>query len=52
MAVLFISSEIDEMLRCCTRMIVLRDMKQVGELNGKEISEEAIMRIMAGGEAS
>ncbi|HBE85824.1 MAG TPA: sugar ABC transporter ATP-binding protein [Lachnoclostridium sp.] len=52
MAVLFISSEIDEMLRCCTRVIVLRDMKQVGELNGKEISEEAIMHIMAGGEAS
>ncbi len=52
MAVLLISSEIDEMLRCCTRMIVLRDMKQVGELSGKEISEEAIMHIMAGGEVS
>lgn len=52
MAVLFISSEIDEMLRCCTRLIVLRDMKQAGELDGKEISEEAIMHIMAGGEAS
>lgn len=51
MAVLFISSEIDEMLRCCRRMIVLRDMHQVGELNGQEISEEAIMKIMAGGEA-
>lgn len=50
MAVLFISSEIDEMLRCCKRMIVLRDMKQVGELREKEISEEAIMHIMAGGE--
>lgn len=50
MAVIFISSEIDEMLRCCKRMVVLRDMKQVGELNGKEISEEAVMRIMAGGE--
>lgn len=50
MAVLFISSEIDEMLRCCKRMIVLRDMQQVGELNGQEISEEAIMKIMAGGE--
>lgn len=50
MAVLFISSEIDEMLRCCKRMVVLRDMKQVGELNGKEISEEAIMHIMAGGD--
>lgn len=50
MAVLFISSVIDEMLRCCKRMIVLRDMKQVGELREKEISEEAIMHIMAGGE--
>ncbi len=50
MAVLFISSEIDEMLRCCKRMVVLRDMRQVGELHGKEISEEAIMHIMAGGE--
>lgn len=50
MAVLFISSEIDEMLRCCRRMVVLRDMRQAGELKGKEISEEAIMDIMAGGE--
>lgn len=50
MAVLFISSEIDEMLRCCKRMVVLRDMNQVGELREKEISEEAIMHIMAGGE--
>jgi len=50
MAVLFISSEIDEMLRCCKRMVVLRDMERVGELKGKEISEEAIMHIMAGGE--
>ncbi len=50
MAVLFISSEIDEMLRCCRCMMVLRDMECVGELYGKEISEETIMHIMAGGE--
>ena len=50
MAILFISSEIDEMLRCCNRMLVLRDMKCVGELRDEEISEEAIMHIMAGGE--
>lgn len=50
MAVMFISSEIDEMLRCCKRMVVLRDMERVGELKGKEISEEAIMHIMAGGD--
>lgn len=50
MAILFISSEIDEMLRCCKRMLVLRDMECVGELSGEEISEDAIMHIMAGGE--
>lgn len=52
MAIIFISSELDEMLRCCKRMIVLRDMKQVGELDGDEITEEAVMRIMAGGETA
>lgn len=51
MAVLFISSEIDEMLRCCKRMLVLRDMECIGELADEEISEEAIMNIMAGGNA-
>ena len=50
MAVIFISSELDEMLRCCKRMIILRDMKQVGELEGEEVSEQAVMQIMAGGE--
>ena len=49
MAVIFISSEIDEMLRCCDRMIVLRDKKKVAELNGQEISEAAIMHYIAGG---
>lgn len=49
MAVMFISSEIDEMLRCCKRMVILRDMKRVGELCGKEISEEAVMHNMAEG---
>lgn len=49
MAVIFISSEIDEMLRCCGRMIVLRDKKKVAELSGQEISEAAIMHYIAGG---
>lgn len=50
MAVVFISSEIDEMLRCCGRMVVLRDMRKVMELNGKEISQAAIMHYIAGGD--
>ncbi len=49
MTVVFISSEIDEMLRCCSRMIVLRDKKKVGELSGREISESAVMSYIAGG---
>ncbi len=50
MSVIFISSEIDEMLRCCKRMVILRDMEKITELTGDQISEEAIMRYIAGGD--
>nr|WP_026510705.1 ATP-binding cassette domain-containing protein [Butyrivibrio sp. LC3010] len=50
MAVLFISSELDEELRCCRRIVVLKDMERVGEVSGDNISEGAVMQIMAGGE--
>jgi simple sugar transport system ATP-binding protein len=50
MAVIFISSEIDEMLRCCSRIAVLRDLKKIAEITGDEISEETIMHYIAGGE--
>lgn len=49
MAVIFISSEIDEMLRCCAHIAVLRDFKKIAELKGSAISEETIMRYIAGG---
>ena len=49
--VIFISSEIDEMTRCCGRMVILRDMRKVTELRGSQISEEAIMRYIAGGDS-
>lgn len=48
MAILFISSEIDEMLRCCNRMVILRDKKQIGNLVGNQISETAILKYIAG----
>ena len=51
MAVIFISSEIDEMLRCCGRIAVLRDFRKIAEIKGSAISEEIIMRYIAGGEA-
>ncbi|MBF4692498.1 sugar ABC transporter ATP-binding protein [Fusibacter ferrireducens] len=49
MGIAFISSEIDEMLRTCSRMIVMRDHEKVGELNGNALTQEHIMNTIAGG---
>ncbi len=46
----FISSEIDEMLRTCSRLIVMRDLKQVGQLTGEDLNQKKIMTTIAGGE--
>ena len=48
MSCIFISSELEEMERCCTKMFVLRDKKIVGTLSGDEISQSAIMKRIAG----
>ncbi|MDR1536786.1 MAG: sugar ABC transporter ATP-binding protein [Clostridiales bacterium] len=52
MAITFISSEIEEMLRVCSRMIVMRDRNVVGELTGSELTQDKIMRTIAGGAAN
>ncbi|MBQ3029419.1 MAG: sugar ABC transporter ATP-binding protein [Lachnospiraceae bacterium] len=49
-AVTFISSETDEMLRTCSRLVVMRDRKVVGELSGDELTQSMIMSTIAGGE--
>ena len=49
-SVTFISSEIDEMLRTCSRLMVMRDRKLVGELSGDDLSQSKIMATIAGGE--
>lgn len=49
MSVTFISSETDEMLRTCSRLIVMRDRKVVGELTGDDLNQTAIMNTIAGG---
>ena len=51
MSVTFISSETDEMLRTCSRLLVMRDRKQVGELTGDQLTQAHIMNTIAGGEA-
>ncbi len=50
MSVTFISSETDEMLRTCSRLIVMRDRKVVGELTGDQLTQSGIMNTIAGGE--
>ena len=51
-SVTFISSEIDEMLRTCSRLIVMRDRKVVGELGGSDLAQDKIMQTIAGGESA
>ena len=48
-SVTFISSETDEMLRTCSRLVVMRDRKLVGELSGDELTQSHIMSTIAGG---
>jgi len=47
-SVTFISSEIEEMLNTCSRLIVMRDRKIVGELKGHDMTQSKIMRTIAG----
>ncbi|MCC8138267.1 MAG: sugar ABC transporter ATP-binding protein [Clostridiales bacterium] len=50
MSITFISSETDEMLRTCSRLVVMRDRKVVGELTGDDLNQNKIMSTIAGGE--
>ena len=48
-SILFISSEISEMLRTCNRMAIMRDGEKVGELD-HDLTQENVMKAIAGGE--
>ncbi|MBO6166687.1 MAG: sugar ABC transporter ATP-binding protein [Eubacterium sp.] len=48
MSITFISSETDEMLRTCSRLVVMRDRKVVGELTGDDLTQSGIMKTIAG----
>ncbi|MBQ3841460.1 MAG: sugar ABC transporter ATP-binding protein [Ruminiclostridium sp.] len=50
MSITFISSETDEMLRTCSRLLVMRDRKLVGELTGDQLTQNTIMETIAGGD--
>lgn len=47
-AVLLISSELPEVLALSTRIIVLREGRQMGEVARKDANQEVLMRLMAG----
>jgi ABC-type sugar transport system ATPase subunit len=47
-AVLLISSELPELLNLCTRIIVLREGRVVGELSRAEATQERVLRMMSG----
>ncbi|MBE5772523.1 MAG: sugar ABC transporter ATP-binding protein [Clostridiales bacterium] len=48
MSIIFISSELDEIIRCSNRIIVMRDGHKAGELDGANCTQADIMRIIAG----
>jgi monosaccharide-transporting ATPase len=49
-ACVFISSELDEVLRVCHRIAVLREREKVAEFSG-DVDENTIMQVIAGSEA-
>ena len=48
MSVVFISGEMGEMVRTCSRVLIIRDHEKITELNGEEISTAHIMQAIAG----
>ena len=49
MAILFISSELEEIVRCCNRVAVLRDRAKIAELDGADVDEGTILQTIARG---
>jgi simple sugar transport system ATP-binding protein len=49
LALLVASSELDELVAVSDRIAVLRDRRKIGEISGRDISRETIVRTIAGG---
>jgi monosaccharide-transporting ATPase len=52
LAILFISSELEEVIACCDRIAVLRDRKVLSELSGAAVEEANIMQVIASKDVS
>lgn len=50
-SVIFISSELDEIIRCSNRIVIMRDREKVAEVDGASCTQQDILRIIAEGAA-
>jgi ribose transport system ATP-binding protein len=50
MAILFVSSDMEEVLGMSDRTLVMHEGRITGELKREELSEEAVMQLATGGE--
>ena len=48
MSIIFISSELDEIIRCSGRILVMRDGKKAAEVPGATCTQADILSIIAG----
>jgi simple sugar transport system ATP-binding protein len=51
LAILFISSEMSEVLRVSDKIAVLRDRHKIGEIPGRDADEQKVFRMIAGAES-
>jgi simple sugar transport system ATP-binding protein len=52
LAILFTSSELEEIVNCSDRIAILRDRHKIGEMNAAETDEQAILHVIAGSQPS
>ncbi|MBR0232801.1 MAG: sugar ABC transporter ATP-binding protein, partial [Synergistaceae bacterium] len=50
-SVIFISSELDEIIRCSNRIVIMRDREKVAEIDGENCTQQDILKIIAEGAA-
>ncbi|MDR2184170.1 MAG: sugar ABC transporter ATP-binding protein [Treponema sp.] len=51
MSLVFISSELEEVIRCSDRIAVMRDRKKIAEISGEDMTEGKILKTIASAEA-
>ncbi|MFD0693205.1 sugar ABC transporter ATP-binding protein [Paenibacillus sp. GCM10027628] len=50
MSILFISSELEEVVRSSTKIAILRDRRKIAEIDNDGVTQQDIMKAIAGGE--